>query len=124
MVKDLFAMSRIKLIFAAAGLAMCFAGAGRADEPIRAPRVVPVLPAVSYELMPPLQGTTGRLPPPPTTRQNRYEHWQYVGPTQTGEMRPRVLYLPDTSVVWAIDGTWYPWLTTHPTWVVPFFISQ
>ncbi len=117
-------MSRIKIAFAAGVLAASLAGVVRADEPIPAPRVVPVPPQISYELLPPLQGTASQLPPPPTTRVNRYEHWQYVGPTRTGEMRPRVLYLPDTSVIWAIDGTWYPWLSTHPTWVVPFFMSQ
>jgi hypothetical protein len=107
-------------------LAMLFAGpasTGQPDEPIGTPRVVPVLPQPRFEVMPPLQGTASQLPPTIATRQNRYESWQYVGISQTGQFRPRVLLFPDGEAFWAVDGTWYPWLTTHMTWVVPFFIS-
>ena len=108
----------------AAGLLFLWIGSqAQADEPIGKPRIYPAPAQGTYELMPPLQGTTGFLPPTIPTRQNRYEHWQYVGVTQTRQWAPRVLVFPDGQAFWADDGTWYPWLSTHMTWVVPFFIG-
>ncbi len=115
-------MKRLALPFAAGFLVLCVSLQTRADEPIGKPRIYPAPPG-TYELMPPLQGTTGFLPPTMPTRQNRYQQWQYVGVTQTRQWAPRVLLFPDGQGYWADDGTWYPWLTTHMTWVVPFFIS-
>jgi hypothetical protein len=123
-IEDLSAMSRIAILAATAAVLASIIPDCRADERIPGPRSFPTGPQETYEIMPPLQGTTGMLPPTPTTRQNRYEHWQYVGPTRTGEFRPRVLFLPDGDTIWAFDGTHYPWFTTHMNWAVPFFISQ
>ncbi|HEV8059070.1 MAG TPA: hypothetical protein VGP68_04320 [Gemmataceae bacterium] len=94
----------------------------RADEPLRVQSGVRVQ-TQTFELMPPLQGTTGQLPPTIATRQNRYEPWQNYGVSDTGRFCPRVLMFPDGECFWAYDGTSYPWLSTHMRQVVPFFIS-
>jgi hypothetical protein len=94
----------------------------RADEPVNVQKTVIIQPQLG-ELMPPLQGTTGQLPPTIATRQNRYDHWQNFGVSATGQFVPRVLMFPDGEAFWAFDGKCYPWVNTHMRLVVPFFIG-
>jgi hypothetical protein len=94
----------------------------RADEPVAIQQRMVVIGQMG-ELMPPLQGTTGQLPPTMATRQNRYEPWQNYGVARAGGFVPRVLMFPDGESFFVYDGKPYPWLSMYMRSVTPFFIS-
>jgi hypothetical protein len=59
--------------------------------------------------------------PPAFYRPNPYAVWQGYGVSRQGWFRPRVIYSPGYGpAFYAATGEPYPWLSTHPSWYVPY----
>lgn len=115
-------MGNIRTAVSAVIVLAAFVSASRADEPIGMPRTI-IMPPQHFEILPPLQGTAQYLPPTIATRQDRYAPWQNWGVSKTGYPVLRVVMFPDGESRWVYNGQYYPWLSTHMRYVVPFFFS-
>jgi len=75
------------------------------------------------ELMPPLQGTTGKCRQPLRHVKTVTNPGKTTAFSRTGYPVPRVVVFPYGDAIWVFDGKQYPWLSTHMRDMVPFFMS-